>query len=214
MTESNFIGTAVSNQDEYSQYPRVTRKINRNIIPVSIDQFKKRAAKKHNNKYDYSLVQFTMLTDRVTIICPEHGEFKKTVSAHLKRGHCPNCAYALRGQNKEQFVRTCGGDLAVLYAIKCWYQSTIPSKSEVFYKIGITSKTTNMRFGNRTVMPYNYEILYEVKNDADAIYDLEKILHKLLDDYSYKPKKRFGGDTECFSTINPVLFLLDKMKAS
>ena len=84
MTESNFIGMAVSNQDEYSQYPRVTRKINRNIIPVSIDEFKKRAAKKHNNKYDYSLVQFTMLTDRVTIICPEHGEFKKNRISTLK----------------------------------------------------------------------------------------------------------------------------------
>ena len=211
MTDRNFIDTAVSNQDEYSQYPRVTRKINRNIIPVSIDEFKKRAAKKHDNKYDYSLVQFTMLSDKVTIICPYHGKFKKIVGNHLRGGGCQQCAKIYNGQKLSSFVAACMDGIAELYVIMCTTKLPTHLPKELFYKVGITTKTVEQRYVGDVAMPYDYEILYRLKNDAESIYHLEKILLKSLNKYKYQPRKRFGGESECFSTIEPILYILEKI---
>lgn len=47
--------------------------------------------KVHQNKYDYSKVNYTNNTHKVTIICPIHGEFKQTPQAHLAGQGCPKC---------------------------------------------------------------------------------------------------------------------------
>ncbi len=87
------------------------------------EQFIQRANKKHNNFYDYSLVEFQ---DRgyaksrngerarklseyyseayVTIICPKHGEFLQRTRKHLEGSGCHSCARetisnALMGRN-------------------------------------------------------------------------------------------------------------------
>jgi len=54
----------------------------------------------HNNKYDYSKVIFSKMHDKVTIICPIHGEFEQTLSKHIsKKQGCPKCAAINRGKN-------------------------------------------------------------------------------------------------------------------
>ena len=45
---------------------------------------------KHENKYDYSLVEYKRCDKKVKIICPIHGEFEQRPEFHLKRG-CPIC---------------------------------------------------------------------------------------------------------------------------
>ena len=59
---------------------------------ISIQEFIEKANKIHNNKYDYSNVKFTKMSDKVCIICPEHGEFYQSVKAHLSGQGCPKCA--------------------------------------------------------------------------------------------------------------------------
>ena len=55
----------------------------------------------HNNKYDYSKVVFTKMHDKVTIICPIHGEFKQTLSKHIsKHQGCPKCSAIERGKQR------------------------------------------------------------------------------------------------------------------
>lgn len=46
----------------------------------------------HGEKYDYSLVDYIANNKKVSIICPIHGEFKQTPSAHLLGCDCPKCA--------------------------------------------------------------------------------------------------------------------------
>lgn len=46
----------------------------------------------HKNKYDYSKVEYKGAHNKVCIICPEHGEFWQTPSAHLYGQGCPICA--------------------------------------------------------------------------------------------------------------------------
>ena len=56
-------------------------------------EFIEKSCKTHNNKYNYSKVDYINSDTKVCIICPEHGEFWQTPNNHLnnKRG-CPKCA--------------------------------------------------------------------------------------------------------------------------
>lgn len=47
----------------------------------------------HDNKYDYSLVNYKNSTTKVAILCPKHGVFNQTPAAHLNlKNGCPVCA--------------------------------------------------------------------------------------------------------------------------
>ena len=52
-----------------------------------INDFKK----VHGEKYDYSFVDYIANNKKVKIICPIHGEFQQTPSAHLLGCGCPKC---------------------------------------------------------------------------------------------------------------------------
>jgi len=58
----------------------------------TIDNFIEKAKKIHNNKYDYSLVEYINNKSNIKIICKEHGIFEQTPSKHInsKQG-CPIC---------------------------------------------------------------------------------------------------------------------------
>lgn len=46
----------------------------------------------HGDKYDYSLVNYNNISNKVIIICPIHGEFKQTPKHHLYRKQgCKKC---------------------------------------------------------------------------------------------------------------------------
>ena len=53
-----------------------------------IEEFKK----VHNNKYDYSKVEYKKNSEKVQIICPEHGSFFQTPNAHKQGSGCPKCS--------------------------------------------------------------------------------------------------------------------------
>lgn len=46
----------------------------------------------HQNKYDYSLVDYKSMRNKVTIICPIHGNFSQTPHNHMNcKSGCPKC---------------------------------------------------------------------------------------------------------------------------
>ena len=55
------------------------------------EQFINEAKLIHNNKYDYSKVEYKNVYNKVIIICPKHGEFKQTPHHHLNYHGCPSC---------------------------------------------------------------------------------------------------------------------------
>lgn len=55
------------------------------------EEFIKRSNKVHNNKYDYSLVEYLNIREKVKIICPIHGEFIQEVKLHMEGCGCPKC---------------------------------------------------------------------------------------------------------------------------
>ena len=56
----------------------------------------------HNNKYDYSLVEYTGNRYKVKIICPIHGEFLQTANDHLSGKGCASCG---QFSTTEQFIQ-------------------------------------------------------------------------------------------------------------
>ena len=72
-------------------------------IPAAI--IKEEAILVHQNKYDYSLVDFTKgIKDRAKIICPieGHGIFEQELSMHIREGQgCPKCAGVALKTNEE-----------------------------------------------------------------------------------------------------------------
>ena len=59
---------------------------------ITNEIFIKRINNTFNGKYDTSKVNYINAKTKVTLICPEHGEFEATPN-HLNEGHgCPHCA--------------------------------------------------------------------------------------------------------------------------
>lgn len=69
---------------------------------VSKDDFIERSNLYHNNKYDYSLVEFKTMTTPVKIICKTHGIFEQLPRYHLDSNGCYKCSGITK--NTEDFI--------------------------------------------------------------------------------------------------------------
>ena len=59
--------------------------------PMPISQFKNKANKIHNYKYNYSNSKYKNLHCKIKIICPNHGLFIQAAYSHLNGHGCPQC---------------------------------------------------------------------------------------------------------------------------
>lgn len=155
---------------------------------------------KHSYRYDYSETIYTKSSEAVLIRCKQHGLFSQAAHSHLEGYGCIECA-DFGGFTRKDFKRVCSKNnngFAVLYVIRCF------NESEIFYKVGITSKSIRERFSGKKTMPYNYEVVHELLAEPSLVWDIEsEILRgKYLD--KYKPKMDFGGCTECLSNIDGI----------
>lgn len=55
----------------------------------------------HGDRYDYSKVAYSKMTDNVEIICEKHGSFFQSPHAHLKGQGCPKCGIESRSKKRE-----------------------------------------------------------------------------------------------------------------
>ena len=60
---------------------------------LTINEFIEKARKIHDNKYDYSKVNYINAFTYVTITCPIHGDFPQTPNDHLNGAGCRKCAF-------------------------------------------------------------------------------------------------------------------------
>jgi hypothetical protein len=162
----------------------------------------------HNNKYDYSLLKYKTLLDKVKIICKNHGLFEQTAGAHSMGQGCPKCGDKIcsdhHSSNPTGWSKTNWKDAAKkskrfesfkIYIIKCW------NDQETFYKIGRTFVDIKRRFQSKTEMPYNHTILKIIEGDSNDIYDLEIKLKNMNKDNKYTPLLKFNGSKECFNNV-------------
>lgn len=65
------------------------------VFHYTTQQWVDKANKIHNNRYDYSKVNYVNSKTKVCIICPEHGEFWQTPNDHLLNHGCPMCRQSM-----------------------------------------------------------------------------------------------------------------------
>lgn len=74
------------------------------MVKLTTDIFIERASRIHNNKYNYSKVNYVRGVDKVCIICPVHGEFWQAANTHLQGGGCMMCGGHAK-RDKETFIK-------------------------------------------------------------------------------------------------------------
>ncbi len=71
------------------------------------EEFIKKATLFHGYKYDYSKVIYIKASEKIIIICKDHGEFKQTPNGHLNNG-CKQCSmdklYKNKQSNTKEFI--------------------------------------------------------------------------------------------------------------
>lgn len=76
---------------------------------ITKEEFLERSREKHSDKYDYSLVNFNRVTDKIKIICPIHGVFEMEARTHYRGQGCPKCGIERRSEKKrdtsESFIK-------------------------------------------------------------------------------------------------------------
>jgi len=80
----------------------------------------------------------------------------------------------------------------ILYLLKVY------KDEEVFYKIGITTKTIRQRYNGYTIGGYVYEIIKTVSDTIHKCFLMEQNIIKSNKSIRYKPNEKFEGWTECF----------------
>ena len=103
---------------------------------LTTQQFIEKAQKVHENKYDYSLVEYKASKYKVKIICKEHGVFEQGSNDHLQGRGCSGCGYEKNSLNtrktKEEFVKQANKTHNSIYN----YTDSVYSGSKNKIKIG------------------------------------------------------------------------------
>ena len=76
---------------------------------LTLQEFIDKSNKIHNNKYNYSYVEYINNHTKVKIECKEHGIFEQSPDKHLQKRACPICARKQQGltrrDSKETFIQ-------------------------------------------------------------------------------------------------------------
>lgn len=64
------------------------------------EEFVAEAKKVHGDKYDYSKSEYIGSHNKITVICPKHGEFSLTAKDHLNGNGCAKCKFEKIGERK------------------------------------------------------------------------------------------------------------------
>ena len=72
--------------------------------------FLNKAKSIHSNKYDYSLIEYSGVKNKVTIICSIHGKFNQSPDKHTQGQGCSKCKSELLSKlntsNTYEFINT------------------------------------------------------------------------------------------------------------
>ncbi len=175
------------------------RDLTGNKLRKPLEVFIKEAKEVHQDKFDYSKVNYTNDRTKITIGCPIHGDIEIAPYRHLKKHGCYKCGNKENkgGYSRGEYIKKAKGRICTFYTIRCF------NEEESFYKIGITVVGLLKRYNTTERMPYNYEIISEVFGEAGFIWDLELKEKRKLKEFHYTPNIPFkGAVTECFTQFS------------
>lgn len=177
--------------------------------PISIDvainkteYFINQANEKHNNRYDYSKLNYINNSSKVIIICKKHGEFSQDASKHLRGMGCRKCGDEEKSggwyNNHKNLKKTSN-----------MYILNMKNEDENFMKFGIATnlnkRISAIRRGSNNY--YNITIVKVITGTVEYCSNLESRFRRKIDSITskyikYTPKVNFQGKHECFKIIN------------
>ena len=175
-----------------------------------------RCVEKHGLKYAYDFSEYdgSVKLSKIKITCKLHGVFQQTPYSHYSLGQgCPTCGKQTQGgKSLSDHVNASNkrDGKSFIYLIRCY------NEFETFYKIGISVTGVGSRY-NSSNIPYEYEVIKELKLNPETSWNVEKEILKDFKTFKYVPKIKFRGYTECFSfekdVLHKVLNILDEERA-
>jgi len=84
--------------------PKCSYKEKSLLYTFTLEEWIKKAREIHGDIYDYSKVVYISAHDKVTIICPIHGEFEQLPFVHLDGSGCRECFYNKSRLTLEEFL--------------------------------------------------------------------------------------------------------------
>lgn len=175
-------------------------------VTSNTEAFITKATKIHGDRYLYDLVDYKSAKSPIVITCRTHGEFSQVPNVHLNGSGCTKCGKinVVTGN----FHTHAEGKECTLYVVR------LSDDKENFLKVGITSNSVDKRFSGPHKLPYNLEVLLEVKSfDYESVYYFEQELIATAQMQKYIPFKEFAGHTECLR-IELKSSLLDYIQSS
>lgn len=157
-----------------------------------------RCVERHGLEYTYDFTDYngSVKTGKIKITCKSHGEFQQCPYNHYSLGHgCPACGKQTQGgKSLSDHVAASNkrDGKSYIYLLRCY------NEFESFYKIGISVTGVISRY-NSTNMPYEYEVVKEIKLESERSWSVEKSVLKDFSKFKYVPSIKFRGYTECFS---------------
>lgn len=166
------------------------------------EDFIKASSLIHNNFYSYEKTVYVKAKEKVIITCPVHGDFEVSPHHHKAGIKCRNCSpgstfgILSKGNanaHKEDWLKI----QASLYFLEIEYENNI------FYKVGITTKSNIKDRLKEFPSSFNTKVIYKTEGNLFSLAFSEK---NIIDDFKYfkyKPSISFRGKEECFS-VNPL----------
>lgn len=156
--------------------------------------FIEKAINLHKNKYSYENTEYVNSKSKVKVYCVHHGEFEIVANNHLNGYGCQKCGRENTGYSRTAWINNTKEKLCTFYILRCF------NEEEEFYKVGRTKNSIIKRYPHTTAMPYEFEVISEVKGSAGFIWDLELSEKRRLKEFHYTPLIEFNGSkTECFT---------------
>lgn len=133
------------------------------------EEFIRRAKKIHNNLYDYSQVKYNNIQEKVTIICPKHGEFEQRPVVHLLGCGCPKCSLHSQTILYNKLVQKYQ-NLDILFEVG---NKTVPWLERQRFDIYIPSLNIDIEYnGHQHYMPIKYfggELKFKEQLEKDEL---------------------------------------------
>jgi len=170
----------------------------------------------HNNRYDYSLVEYFKVRSKINIICKQHGVFEQIAKNHKDGQGCPSCSG--RNQILSEYIEKCEKTHNSRYD----YSLVTEIKKKSY--IRIVDRETNLTFIqtserhenghtptkiegesliNRLSLIHNNKYEYLLNTDIVGFTDKIKIVDKISrDEFIYRVDRHLLGMSPNKVTLN------------
>jgi very-short-patch-repair endonuclease len=151
---------------------------------VNTDIFIEKANKIHNERYDYSLVNYKKSIERIKIICKKHGIFEQTPNVHLGGSGCLLCGKEKNDNDKRHTLEYFIEKANKIHNNKYDYTLVIYKNCETKVKIICPEHGIFEQIPYHHLRGVECSLCKKVKLTQDIFINESKIIHGNKYDYS------------------------------